>query len=72
MTRVDVHYGGFVYTIPDSTRETVKEQIDTALREGAVVWLEVNYGSGSRLRTDLLITPGTPIGLAEIDDPDEA
>ena len=70
MTRVDVHYGGFVYTIPDTTRETVKEQIDTALHEEAVVWLEVNYGSGSRLRTDLLVTPGTPIGLAEIVDPD--
>jgi len=68
MKRVDVHYGGFAYTIPNATREAVQEQIMPALHGGAPLWLQVNYGSGSLLRTDLLITQSTVIGLAEIDD----
>jgi len=68
MKRVDVHYGRFAYTIPDTTREAVQAQIMTALHGGAPLWLQVNYGSGSVLRTDLLITSDSAIGLAEIDD----
>lgn len=68
MKRVDVHYAGFSYTIPDTTREAVQAQIMSALHDGEPLWLQVNYGSGSLLRTDLLITPGTAVGLAEIDD----
>ena len=68
MKRVDVHYGGFAYTIPDTTLDAVQAQILSALQGGEPLWLQVNYGSGSVLRTDLLITPGTAVGLAEIDD----
>ncbi|MDY0892217.1 hypothetical protein [Frigoribacterium sp. CFBP9030] len=68
MKRVDVHYGGFAYTIPDTTLDAVQAQIMSALRDGEALWLRVNYGSGSVLATDLLITSGTPVALAEIDD----
>jgi len=72
MIRVDVHYGGLTYTIPNTNREAVKAQIDAALHDGEPLWLEVNHGAGSVLRTDLLVAPGIPVGLAEITDPDEA
>ena len=68
MKRVDVHYAGFSYTIADTTRDAVQAQITAALHGGEPLWLAVNYGSGSLLRTDLLITAGTAVGLAEIDD----
>ena len=71
MIRVDVHYGGVIYTIPNTDRQAVRARIDAALHDGVPLWLDVNYGAGSVLRTDLLITPGVPVGLAEITDPAE-
>lgn len=63
--RIDVHYGGRLYTIGGRDIDAVRDEITTAIATGHG-WLPVNDGEGVARPTELLITPGVDVSLAEI------
>ena len=63
MKRVEVHYQGRIYSIPDTSMETVRATIDQALRGAGSHWLEVQNGEGLGQDAFILITPGIPISI---------
>ncbi|KAA9084936.1 hypothetical protein [Microbacterium radiodurans] len=63
--RIDVFYGGRLYTIGGRPVDEVQDEIAGYLAAG-YGWLAVNDGEGIAQSTDLLVTPGVDITLAVI------
>ncbi|MFS0712805.1 hypothetical protein ABC195_02900 [Microbacterium sp. 2P01SA-2] len=63
--RVDVFYGGRPYSIGGRDIDDIRAEIAAALALGHG-WLTVNDGEGVAQTTDLLITPGVDVTLADI------
>jgi len=63
MKRVEVHYQGRVYSIPNSSIESVQESVDQALSGSGSHWLPVKNGEGLGQDAAILITPGVPISI---------
>ena len=66
MKRIDIHYGGEIYSVGDRDLEELKAE----LAEGSLSghhWLLVNDGEGQRRDAYLLIGAG-PIALIPIPD----
>ena len=63
--RIDIHYGGRLYTIGNREVDDVRAEIARALTAGSG-WLDVNDGEGVARPTSLLVTPGVDLTLAEI------
>ncbi|WP_394279515.1 hypothetical protein [Microbacterium sp.] len=71
MKRVDIHYGGELYSVGDTSYEDLVAQVSAALVAGHG-WINVNDGEGAPRPAHLLISPGVQIALVPIpDDPDE-
>jgi hypothetical protein len=69
MTRTTIHYDGEEYVVARRAAD-LKGEIDEILATGTPGWLRVNHGRGQLQVAELLITPGTPIGLIDTSDPD--
>jgi hypothetical protein len=69
MTRTTIHYDGEEYVVARRSSE-LKDEIDSILASGTPGWLRVNHGRGQLQVAELLITPGTPIGLIDTSDPE--
>ena len=69
MKRIDIRYGGDVYSVGGRDFEELRREISTGLESGTY-WLTVNDGEGMRRDAQLLITPGVPIVLIPIPNPD--
>lgn len=63
--RIDVFYGGRLYTIGGRDIGEVRDEISGHLARGHG-WLPVNDGEGVAQSTELLITPGVDLTLAVI------
>lgn len=71
MKRIDIHYGGQLYSVGGRSLEELEREIVDGLTGGAH-WLVVNDGEGQRRDAHLLITPGTDIALIPIPDESDA
>ncbi|SDQ75659.1 hypothetical protein [Microbacterium sp. cf332] len=63
--RVDLFYGGRLYSIGGREIEDIRAEIAAALASGHG-WLTVNDGEGVAQTTDLLISSGVDVTLAAI------
>ena len=66
MKRIDVHFGGHMYSLGGRALDDVKAEIQACQDAGG--WLLVNDGEGSRRDAYLWLTRGTPIALVPIPD----
>lgn len=69
MKRIDIHYGGQVYSIGGQSIAELQDAIARALASDDS-WIRVNDGEGHRRDALLHITAGVPIALIPI--PEEA
>lgn len=67
MKRIDIHYGGEVYSVGGRTLEDLKSEIMTGIASGTH-WMIVNDGEGRRRDAHLLLSAGTHIALIPIPD----
>ena len=68
MKRIDLHYGGHLYSV--GGREIADLQAEIASHNDTGGWLVVNDGEGARRDSYLWIAPGIPIALIPIpEDP---
>lgn len=68
MKRIDLHYGGNLFSIGGRNLEDLQSEIVSYQQDGG--WLLVNDGEGMRRDTFLWVTAGVPIALVPIpDDP---
>ncbi len=63
--RVDVFYGGRLYSVGGRDLDDLRAEIAQALAAGHG-WLTVNDGEGIAQSTELLITPGVDVTLAAL------
>lgn len=68
MKRIDIHYGGQLYSVGERSAEEITEEIRAAIVAGHG-WLDVNDGEGAPRPARLLITPGVPVALIPIPEP---
>lgn len=66
MKRIDVHYGGNLYSIGGRTLEEVQHDIASFAEDGG--WLLVNDGEGTRRDAHLWVIRGVPIAVIPIPD----
>ena len=66
MKRVEITYGGSPYSLPDTTAEAVRADVERALDGEASRWLVVNQGEGEPRETSILITPGVAFSVADV------
>lgn len=71
MKRVDIEYLGNSYTLPHTTAEAVRTEIEEGLASAKPFWLEVNFGEGKPQPVALLITPGIGITVADMNVDEE-
>jgi hypothetical protein len=64
--RIDIVYGGKPYTLGDRTVESLRAEIADAISSGAPAWLRVNSGAGRYQDAYLLLSPGTPIAIVDV------
>lgn len=66
MKRIDVHYGGNLYSVGGRPLADVQLDVERAAEGGG--WLLVNDGEGARRDAYLWIAAGVPIALVPIPD----
>lgn len=67
MKRVEIIYGGHLFTVADTDPAAIEAQISDALHTGTPLWLTVNQGEGSLRESRILITAGVSVSLTGID-----
>lgn len=67
MKRIEILYGGEMYSVADRDYAELQAEIATALGDGPG-WLRVNHGSGALAPADLLLTTGVSIALLSSED----
>jgi hypothetical protein len=67
MKRIDVIYGGQLFSVGGRTVTGLTGEITQAVRDGGG-WLAVNDGEGERRDALLFIGPGVPIAVIPIPD----
>jgi hypothetical protein len=65
MKRIDIEYGGRLYSIGGRTPEDVTAEIESALAAGSG-WLRANDGEGAPRESMLLISPGVSLSVIPI------
>lgn len=65
MKRVEIDYLGKSYTLPNTTAEHIRAEIEDGLAKNRPFWLRVNFGEGKPQPVDLLITSGVGITVAD-------
>jgi hypothetical protein len=66
--RVEVIYDGHDYSIGNRDATSVRDEIEEALRSGIPYWLEVQRGEGDYTPAHLLIAPGIPFAVSDVQD----
>lgn len=66
MKRIELHYGGSRYTIPNRDLGDVQKEITEAMSSGTPHWLQANSGEGILEPAYLLITAGIPIAVVDV------
>jgi hypothetical protein len=66
--RIDVIYGGQLYSIGGRSLDDLRAEIERAVRSGGD-WVAVNDGEGAFREALLFVGPGTPIAVIPIPDP---
>lgn len=69
MKRIDIFYAGEHYSVGGREIEAIRSEIERGM-EGGCHWLEVNDGEGAPRTAYLLISPGVPLALVPIPDPE--
>jgi len=69
--RIDVHYGGHIYSVGSRELADMQAEVERAMADGGG-WLIVNDGEGERRDAHLFVAPGTPIALIPIPLPPTA
>jgi hypothetical protein len=64
MKRIDIHYGGQLYSVGDRDVDQLMAEVEDGMRNGA--WLKVNDGEGERRDAFLMLGPGVPISVIPI------
>src|SRR5215204_5391777 len=64
MKRIDIHYGGQLYSVGDRDVDQLLAEVEDGMRNGA--WLKVNDGEGERRDAFLMLGPGVPISVIPI------
>ena len=64
MRRIDIHYGGQLYSVGDRDVDQLRAEVADGMRTGG--WLKVNDGEGARRDAFLMLGPGVPIGVIPI------
>lgn len=67
MKRVDIHYGGQLYSVGGRSLDELRREIAEGVASGTH-WLLVNDGEGHRRDAYLLLAPGVPIALIPVPD----
>jgi len=65
LKRIDIEYGGRLYSVGGRDPAEVMTEITEGVSDGAR-WLTVNDGEGDRRDALLLLTPGVPIAIIPI------
>ncbi|RLK52637.1 hypothetical protein [Microbacterium telephonicum] len=65
MKRIDIEYGGRMYSVGGREPDEVMREIEEGIESGHH-WLRVNDGEGMRRDALLLVTPGVPIAVVPI------
>lgn len=71
MKRIDIIYGGQLFSVGGRTVEGLTREITQAVADNGG-WLTANDGEGERREALLFIGPGIPIAVVPIPDPPEA
>jgi hypothetical protein len=65
MKRIDIRYGGELYSVGERDVDDLCAEIVQGVTEGGH-WLHVNDGEGTRRDAQLLLHPGVPITVIPI------
>ena len=71
MKRIDIRYGGELYSVGGRDLDDLREEIVRGVARGGQ-WLQVNDGEGTRRDAQLLLHPGVPISIIPISVPESA
>ena len=69
MKRIDIVYGGELYSVGGREFEEVRQEVVDGTTDGPS-WLRVNDGEGMRREAYLLLSPGVPIALIPVPEDD--
>lgn len=67
MKRIEIRYGGTVYTMGHEDAHELRDGILQAAVRGEPFWLSLNHGEGSFQPTEILIQPGVDIAVTAIE-----
>jgi hypothetical protein len=67
MKRIDIAYGGQLYSVGGRTVDEIRAEVERAVSVGGA-WMKVNDGEGARRDALLFIAPGTPVAIIPIPD----
>jgi hypothetical protein len=71
MKRIDIVYGGRMYSIGGREYEDVKTEIAEGITSRKPQWLDVNDGEGHHRDAHLLLVPGIDVAVIPIPGHDE-
>jgi hypothetical protein len=69
MKRINIVYGGTMYSVPDRELADLHAEIAAGMKSDEPSWLTVNEGEGTPRVALLLITPGMNLALIPISEP---
>jgi hypothetical protein len=72
MKRVDIEYFGKSYTLPNTSAEQVRHEVEEGFSTGKPFWLRVNQGEGKPQPVDLLLTLGVGFTVADANVDEES
>jgi hypothetical protein len=65
--RIDIAYGGQLYSVGGRTLEEVRDDVERAIADGGA-WMRVNDGEGALREALLFVAPGTPVAIIPVPD----
>lgn len=68
MKRIDILYGGQIYSVGGRALEDLRAEIESGLAGDRPAWIIVNDGEGELRPAHLLLQRGVPISLIPIPD----